>query len=69
MEMGTFSGTALFSPLVQLRGQSEVSFLTSQDRSDWPRCFPWHGWLPGLSLRQTGTPLAVAAGLESRLVS
>ena len=33
-----------------------------QDRSAWPQCLLWHGWPPGLSHRQFGTPWAVASG-------
>ena len=32
-----------------------------RDRSDWPPCLLWHGWLPGLTSRSTGSPWAVAA--------
>ena len=32
-----------------------------QDRTKWPRCMLWHGWLPGLTARPTGSPWAVAA--------
>ena len=28
---------------------SEFANLMSLDRSNWPRCLLWHGWLPGLS--------------------
>ena len=33
----------------------------SEDRTHWPRCLLWHGWLPGLSPRTLGTPWAVAS--------
>ena len=33
----------------------------SKDRTRWPRCLLWHGWLPGLSSRTIGTPWAVAS--------
>ena len=34
----------------------------SRDRTHWPRCLLWHGWLPGLSSRTLGTPWAIASG-------
>ena len=38
-----------FSPpsLLHVRELPEFSTLMSFDRSKWPRCFLWHGWLPG----------------------
>ena len=33
-----------------------------QDRTKWPRCLLFLGWLLGLSPREIGTPSAVAAG-------
>ena len=33
----------------------------SRDRTHWPRCLLWHGWLPGLSARTLGTPWAIAS--------
>ena len=38
----------------------------SKDRTHWPRCLLWHGWLPGLTSRTVGTPWAIAScGLAS----
>ena len=43
------------------------------DRSAWPRCLAWHGWLPALSPRKIQPPWAVAevdcvdAALETAL--
>ena len=34
----------------------------SLDRSNWPRCFLWHGWLPGLSGISTKDPWATSFG-------
>ena len=39
-----------FPPLQHVRDLSEFSFLMSLDRSNWPRCLLWHGWLPGLNV-------------------
>ena len=59
--MVTFFGIALFPPFVELRNQPEFRPLVSRDRTHWPRCLLWHGWLPGLSSRTVGTPWAVAS--------
>ena len=32
-------------------------FLMKQDCIKWPRCMLWHGWLPGLTARTSGSPL------------
>ena len=32
-----------------VRELPEFAYLMSLDRSKWPRCLLWHGWLPGLS--------------------
>ena len=45
-----------FLPFVELRNQPEFLPLMTRDRTHWPRCLPWHGWLPGLSSRTVGTP-------------
>ena len=37
-----------FLPLQHVRELPEFAFLMSLDRSNWPRCLLWHGWLPGL---------------------
>ena len=37
-----------FLPLQHVRDLPEFSSLMSLDRSKWPRCLFWHGWLPGL---------------------
>ena len=50
-----------FPPFVELRDQPEFLPLLSRDRTHWPRCLLWHGWLPGLSSRTNGTPWAIAS--------
>ena len=48
-----------FLPLQHVRELPEFASLMSLDRSNWPRCLLWHGWLPGLSslvLRTPGLP-------------
>ena len=50
-----------FPPFVELRNQPEFIPLMSQDRTRWPRCLLWQGWLPGLSSRTVGTPWAFAS--------
>ena len=37
-----------FLPLQHVRDLPEFAYLMSLDRSNWPRCLLWHGWLPGL---------------------
>ena len=37
-----------FTSLVQIRGRPRSAQLFSVDRSRWPRCLVWHGWLPAL---------------------
>ena len=54
-------GIALFTPFVELRNSPEFLPLMSRDRTNWPRCLLWHGWLPGLTSRPLGTPWAVAS--------
>ena len=38
-----------FPPFLHVRELPEFAYLMSLDRSTWPRCLLWHGWLPGLS--------------------
>ena len=38
-----------FPPILHVRALPEFASLLSLDRSKWPRCLLWHGWLPGLS--------------------
>ena len=35
-----------FPPLVEIRENPEFHDLMREDKSQWPRCFLWHGWLP-----------------------
>ena len=35
-------------PFTHVRELPEFAFLMSLDRTKWPRCLLWHGWLPGL---------------------
>ena len=64
MVMGIFSGSAPFPPLSlqHVRDLSEFTFLMSLDRSNWPRCFLWHGWLPGLGGAGDDNPWAASFG-------
>ena len=36
-------------PILHVRELLEFTPLMACDRSKWPRCFLWQGWLPGLS--------------------
>ena len=38
-----------FPPLVEIREHPEFHDLMEMDRSSWPRCLLWQGWLPLLS--------------------
>ena len=50
-----------FLPFVELRNNPEFLPLMNRDRTNWPRCLLWHGWLPGLTSRSSGSPWAVAS--------
>ena len=45
-----------------MRDLPEFSFLMSLDRSKWPRCLLWHGWLPGLNGMLGDEPWALSFG-------
>ena len=47
-------------PLVQIRENPKFHDLIQRDKSIWPRCLLWHGWLPALSA--LGAPLSWAVG-------
>ena len=49
-------------PLQHVRDLPEFSFLLSLDRSKWPRCLLWHGWLPGLNGLVSNKPWALSFG-------
>ena len=38
-----------FPPLVEIREHPQFHDLMEMDKSYWPRCLLWHGWLPLLS--------------------
>ena len=56
--MVTFLGSVLFPPPVEIREHPEFHDLVEMDKSSWPRCLLWHGWLPLLSGVSDGSPLA-----------
>ena len=62
MEMGTYFGSVLSPSLQHVRELPEFVSLMSLDRSKWPRCLLWHGWLPGLSDISDGDPWASSFG-------
>ena len=45
-----------FPRLQHVRDLPEFAYLMSLDRSNWPRCLLWHGWLPGLMAVIMRTP-------------
>ena len=51
-----------FPPLQHVRDLPEFSFLMSLNRSRWPRCLLWHGWLPGLNGMLNDKPWALSFG-------
>ena len=44
-----------------IRSNPEFLPLMHKDRTNWPRCLLWHGWLPGLTSRTTGSPWAISS--------
>ena len=45
-----------------LESSPSLRLLWAQDRSNWPRCLLWHGWLLGLSLGGERDPWASSLG-------
>ena len=50
-----------FPPFEELRNSPEFLPLMSRDRTNWPRCLLWHGWLPGLTSRTVCIAWAIAS--------
>ena len=50
-----------FPPLVEIRENPEFHDLMRLDKTRWPRCLLWHGWLPMLSGVNGASPWAVDA--------
>ena len=55
-----------FSSLVRIRESPEFSGIVNLDKSNWPRCLLWHGWLPALSGSTFGNPWAEDATRKAR---
>ena len=51
-----------FLSLQHVRELPEFAFLMSLDRSRWPGCLLWHGWLPGLNGLLGNKPWALSFG-------
>ena len=47
-----------FPPLVEIREHPKFHDLMEMDKSSWPRCLLWHGWLPLLSGVNGSSPWA-----------
>ena len=47
-------------PIARIREHPEFLPLMTLDRSSWPRCLAWHGWLLALSPRRAHSPWAVS---------
>ena len=55
-------GECTFLPLQHVRELPEFATLVSLDRSKWPRCLLWHGWLLGLCGISDSDPWAFSSG-------
>ena len=51
-----------FPPLAEIREHPEFHDLMEIDKSSWPRCLLWHGWLPLLSGVNGSSPWAQGPG-------
>ena len=49
-----------FPPLVEIREHPEFHDHMEMDKTFWPRCLLWHGWLPLLSGVNGGSPWALS---------
>ena len=50
-----------YLPLVEILEDPEFHDLMKMDKSQWPRCLLWHGWLPLLSGTGGESPWADSA--------
>ena len=55
---GHLFGNCTFPPLVEIREHPEFHDLMEMDKTSWPPCLLWHGWLPLLSGINGGSPWA-----------
>ena len=60
--MVIYFGSVLFPPLQHVRDLLDFAHLMSIDRSNWPRCVLWHGWLLGLNAVSDRDPWATSFG-------
>ena len=58
---GHLFGECSFPPFVAIRENPEFHDLMRMDKTRWPRCLLWHGWLPMLSGVNGASPWAVDA--------
>ena len=54
-----FWDCTVLPPLVEIGENPEFLELMEMDKSCWPRCLLWHGWLPMLSGVNRGSPWAL----------
>ena len=59
--MVNFFWECSFPPLVWIRENPEFHDLMRMDKTCWPRCLLWHGWLPMLSGVNGASPWAIDA--------
>ena len=69
MVMDIYFGNVLFPSFKHVRDLPEFAFLLSLDRSNWPHCLLWHGWLPGLEGISQREPWALSFGEVSFISS
>ena len=60
MVMVTYFGIALIPPFVHIRESPEFHDLLLRDKSFWPWCLLWHGWLPALACTGGASPWAAS---------
>ena len=60
MGMGIFFWDCTHPLFVHIRENPEFHGLLYRDKSTWPRCFLWHGWLPALASPGGDSPWAVS---------
>ena len=62
MEMVICSGNVPFHLCCMFGNSLSFSTLEAFDKSKWPGCLLWHGWLPGLSCGGDRAPWAASFG-------
>ena len=50
-----------YPPIAEIRENPEIHDLMRKDKSHWPSCSLWHGWVPLLSGINGDSPSAASA--------